>query len=239
MKKIEDNNETVIANKTKLGTGHIIAILAIIILILALVIINGFISKQKEDAYKQGLADAGVSEQTIDISEEITVTSATLKEVVSSVRKLNTFDYVYSKVGLYEKSSKLFNTKISLPFTTDKTIYTYSGKISMGIDLKDLTFDVDSNHGIITVHYPEPQILSHTIDQGFEFYDLKKAAFNRSDFSDFEGFRSGLKENVEKDVKTNEEIKQGVKDSTESVVESILTASGKIDDYVVVHEWSE
>ena len=223
--------------KTSLKTEHIIAALVVIVLFLVFVLARGYIARQKEAAYQQGLSEAGVVPETIEVSDEITVTAATLKETIAAVNKLTTLEYVYTNVGVYEKSDKLFNTNISLPFTTDKTLYTYSGKISYGVDFKDVSFDVDNERKIITVHYSAPTMLSHDMDQGFEFYDIKKAVFNKSDFNDFEEFRTNLKADLEKKLMEDSEFMSNVKVNTEKAVESILTASGQIDDYVLIHEW--
>ena len=110
----------------------------------------------------------------VEVSDEITINTKTLKDYVSKTEKLITCEYYYSEIGDYEKSKPFLNFK--LPFTTDKTLYTYSGKISAGINLKDLDFDVNASRKTITVKYPPVQILAHDMDQGFEFYDIKKVS---------------------------------------------------------------
>ena len=66
--------------------------------------------------------------QHVEVSDEISINTKTLKDYVSKTEKLITCEYYYSEIGDYEKSKPFLNFK--LPFTTDKTLYTYSGKIS-------------------------------------------------------------------------------------------------------------
>ena len=163
--------------------------------------------------------------QHVEVSDEISINTKTLKDYVSKTEKLITCEYYYSEIGDYEKSKPFLNFK--LPFTTDKTLYTYSGKISAGINLKDLDFDVNDSRKTITVKYPPIQILAHDMDQGFEFYDIKKAVFNRSDFNDFEEFRVTMKKQVEEKLMARDDF----------IMEGLLTASGQIGDYTIKHQW--
>ena len=171
----------------------------------------------------------------VEVSNEITINTKTLKDYVSKTEKLITCEYYYSEIGDYEKSKPFLNFK--LPFTTDKTLYTYSGKISAGINLKDLDFDVNASRKTITVKYPPVQILAHDMDQGFEFYDIKKAVFNRSDFNDFEEFRVAMKKQVEEKLMARDDFIKDAQDNAETIMEGLLTASGQIGDYTIKHQW--
>ena len=173
--------------------------------------------------------------QHVEVSDEITINTKTLKDYVSKTEKLITCEYYYSEIGDYEKSKPFLNFK--LPFTTDKTLYTYSGKISAGINLKNLDFDVNDSRKTITVKYPPVQILAHDMDQGFEFYDIKKAVFNRSDFNDFEEFRVTMKKQVEEKLMARDDFIKDAQDNAETIMEGLLTASGQIGDYTIKHQW--
>ena len=173
--------------------------------------------------------------QHVEVSDEITINTKTLKDYVSKTEKLITCEYYYSEIGDYEKSKPFLNFK--LPFTTDKTLYTYSGKISAGINLKDLDFDVNASRKTITVKYPPVQILAHDMDQGFEFYDIKKAVFTRSDFNDFEEFRVTMKKQVEEKLMARDDFIKDAQDNAETIMEGLLTASGQIGDYTIKHQW--
>ena len=173
--------------------------------------------------------------QHVEVSDEISINTKTLKDYVSKTEKLITCEYYYSEIGDYEKSKPFLNFK--LPFTTDKTLYTYSGKISAGINLKDLDFDVNAIRKTITVKYPPVQILAHDMDQGFEFYDIKKAVFNHSDFNDFEEFRVTMKKQVEEKLMARDDFIKDAQDNAETIMEGLLTASGQIGDYTIKHQW--
>ena len=81
------------------------------------------------------------------------------------------------------------------------------------------------------------QILAHDMDQGFEFYDIKKAVFNRSDFNDFEEFRVTMKKQVEEKLMARDDFIKDAQDNAETIMEGLLTASGQIGDYTIKHQW--
>lgn len=224
------------ANKKGFPIIRIIVILCLIIAGLVYFILLGYMRHVKEAAYQQGLTEAGIIPQTIKINDEIIVDVATLKKVVAPASKLISYEYHYTDVGVYEKSSTLFG-KIDIPFTTDKTLYTYSGKVSAGIDLDAIDFDVDQNKKLITVIYPEIKVLAHEMNQGFNFYDLKKAKFNSSDFNDFEAFRSGLKREEESKIMRDSDFLDSAKMNTENIIESLISAEGMLDEYTIIHKW--
>ena len=75
------------------------------------------------------------------------------------------------------------------------------------------------------------------MDQGFEFYDIKKAVFNRSDFNDFEEFRVTMKKQVEEKLMARDDFIKDAQDNAETIMEGLLTASGQIGDYTIKHQW--
>lgn len=215
----------------------IAALLVAVVLLVQHIVLTGRASAEAREAYERGLAEAEPTVETIVVDERVQVDVATLREVVSTASKLISYEYYYTDVGVYEKSQKLFQTDIDLPFTTDKTLYTYSGRIGAGIDLGRVTFIVDNDKRTILVGLPDPAILSHEMGKEFEFYDVKKAIFGPSDFNDFEEFRSSLMERQEEKLTANQEFWQSVRDNTEVILRDLMTASGQVEDYVITFRW--
>lgn len=215
---------------------RVIVVLCLVIVGLVCFIIFGYLKSVKETAYQKGLAEASITPKTIEVNDEITIDVATLKKVIAPASKLISCEYYYTDVGKYEKSSKAFGA-IKIPFTTDKALYTYSGKISVGIDLNEIDFDVNKEKGLITVKYPKIKVISNEMNQGCEFYDLKKAVINRSDFNDFEGFRSALKKEEESKVMGNRDFISSAETNMETIIESLISAEGILDEYTIIHEW--
>ena len=226
-----------INDKNKGGSiARVIMVLCAIIAVLVIYIAHGYIKSEKEKAYQQGLSEAGVTAETIQINGEITIDVATIRKILAPASKLISYEYHYTDVGVYEKSSKIFG-KIDIPFTTDKTLYTYSGKISVGINLDEIEFDVNKDKKLITANYPKIRVMTHDMDKSFEFYDLKKATFNKSDFNDFEEFRLGLRNKEEAKVMRDSEFITNAKANTEAVIEGLISAKGMLDEYTIIHKW--
>lgn len=215
----------------------IAALVSILVILIQHMVLTGRAARAAEEAYQQGLAEGESRVETIVLDEKVKVDVATLREVVAPAAKLTAYEYYYTDVGVYEKSQKLFQTDIVLPFTTDKTLYTYTGKIAAGIDLGRVTFQVDHTKNTILVGLPDPAILSHEMGREVEFYDVKKAVFGPSDFNDFEAFRSSLMARQEEKLRDNEEFWQSVRDNTEVVLRDLLTASGQVEDYDITFRW--
>lgn len=209
----------------------VIIALAVIILFIA----QHFILRSKvEAAYQSGLAVS--APQTITVSDSVTITASSLAAIVSPASDLTAYKYYYKDAGVYENSHKLFG-KIKIPFNTDMTVYTYSGVIGAGIDLSEIEFEVNNSKKVIIINFPEPKILYHETGKDFEFFDVKKAAFTRNSFRDFEEFREALMSSQEEQLNSNNEFWKSVKDNTESVITNLLTASGKIEDYMIICDW--
>ena len=68
--------------------------------------------------------------------------------------------------------------------------------------------------------------MTHDMDKSFEFYDLKKATFNKSDFNDFEEFRLGLRNKEEAKVMRDSEFITNAKANTEAE-QTISAASSR------------
>lgn len=218
-------------------TIAVVVLAALVILLLQHMILSHMAAARAEKEYQRGLDEAKATVETVEVSPEITLEAATLRELVAATGKLTAYEYFYTDVGTYEKSQKLFNTDIALPFTTDKTLYTYSGKIGAGIELGQIVFEVDNDKKTITATFPEPKILFHEMGKEFEFYDVMKAAFSQSNFNDFEEFRGALMEKQEEKLKNNQDFWESVKENSETVVKGLVTASGQIDDYTIICKW--
>ena len=148
------------------------------------------------------------------------------------------YKYYYSDVDTYEKSQKVW--KIKVPFTTDKCVFSYSGKIGAGIDLDNADFTVDSAGKAVTVTLPKPDILYHELDEkSFQSYNIKNSVFTSTDISGYAEMIDALKMRQEQKLTDNADFWQNVKTNTEAVLRSVMTASAQLDDYAIEFRWAE
>lgn len=218
----------------------IVLLLAVIFVLAQHIILTNRAAKEAEDAYQQALSEAGAQTQVVEVEPGFKVDSTTLREVIAPASKLVSYEYFYTDADQYEKSQPLFNTSIKVPFTTNQTVFTYSGTISAGIELGKIVFDVDNDKKTIAVRLPEPVILAHQLDMNsLQFYDIKKSVFTRVDLGDYAEMQAALMEKQEKKLMQNEKFWEGLKGNTQSLIANLITASGKIEDYSISYVWMD
>jgi len=216
----------------------IVLLLAIIFILAQHIILTNRAAKEAEAAYQQALSESGAQTQVIEVEPGFKVTSTTLREVIAPASKLISYEYFYTDADKYEKSQPLFNTNIKVPFTTNQTVFTYSGTISAGIELSKVVFDVDNDEKTIRVLLPAPEILAHQLDMNsFQFYDIKKSVFTRADLGDYTEMQSALMEKQETKLWQNEKFWNNLENNTQSLINGLITAHDKINEYKITYEW--
>ncbi len=169
------------------------------------------------------------------IEKEITVDSITLKEILSPASELVSMKYTYTDVDIYENSKKAFGYKI--PLTTDKVIFTYSGIISAGIDMSQITYDINNETKTISVTLPAPTLMAHEIDENsFKFYDAKNSIFTETKLEDYTQLMSKLKEEKEEKLKNDAEFLPSVTENAKKVLNDLLKISESTSEYTVIYE---
>lgn len=222
----------------KLGfkiAGFFIILLAVFAGVL--VFMNHYWKTKAEKVFQEAIQQNPGETETIQVNDEIVITDTTLRTAISAAQDLVAYKYYYSGAGKYEKSKKIFN-KVKVPFTTDEAIYTYEGVIGAGIDVSAITFDIDHQAKKIIVSSPQPVIQYHEVnEQSFEFYDVKKAIFNRSNLKDYPELVRAIKAQQEGKLQNNQEFWNQTRNNTEVILTGLLQASGTIDDYTIIYKW--
>ena len=233
MESLEKVTKTAKKNKVTLALGAV----AIVALIVVGVLI-GRVSSEKARAkdLQEQIDDLKHQQEEVVVTPDATVTAATLREVVAPAAELTAYKYYYTDIDTYEKSQKIW--KIKVPFTTDTSVFSYSGEIGAGIDLDDAEFDVADK--AITVTLPKPDILYHELDEkSFQSYDIKNSVFVSTNISEYADMIAALKERQEQKLNDNAEFWKSVKANTETVLRGVMTASGQLDEYTVSFAWAE
>lgn len=215
MNKKKQRNQTPILLKNSIVFSLVASLL---ILVLGVGIGAKAFSKQKEASIKK----------------DVTVNSITLENILSPASDLVSMKYTYTDVDIYENSKKAFGVKI--PLTTDKVIFTYSGIVSAGIDLSQITYDIDNEAKKITITFPEPQFMSHEMDEsGFKFYDAKNSIFTQTKLEDYTVLMSNLKSAKEEQLRNDGEFFPSVTENAKNVLNDLFKVAESTSDYEIVY----
>lgn len=172
------------------------------------------------------------------ITKSKEVTTMVLSEMLEPASKLTTLEYHYTDAEMFENSKKVFGKKV--PFTTDKVIFKYSGVISSGIDLSQLTFEIDNKEKLIKITLPEIQIFSNEIDENsFEFFDVKNSVFTETKLEDYTELMGKLKEEKSSQLMENDEYKQEILINTKNVITSFMSGMDITKDFTIVFDGEE
>ncbi|MDW7661690.1 MAG: DUF4230 domain-containing protein [Bacillota bacterium] len=167
------------------------------------------------------------------LENNYTLTISTIEKIIQPASDLITSKYRYKDADTYENFKIVFGKKV--PFTTDMTVFTYEGVVSVGIDLLDVEYEIDNENQIISILIPELKILSNEIDDSSFKYPFKSdSIFNATDMSDFTELMSTLKENKEKIILNDKEFMDSARENAEVVLRGFLTASDTTKDFTVI-----
>jgi len=167
---------------------------------------------------------------------DTTITLEELENMVEAVSQLVTEKYSYKEVGRDEKEgTKLGN--ITIPGTDSLTLIVYSGTISAGIDMSQVKYDIDNEHKMITISMPEPEILSHEIDEkSIESYDVKNNIFEKKTYQDYAEKISEFKEKKVEELTKDGTFLEEVAENTRTALTNFLTVSDTTKDYKIIFD---
>lgn len=222
-------------------TGIIVAVVAILFVVvigLEYVLLMSSAQKRADDAYLEGIVEGEKNGVVIEVDDNIVVTVKTLEEVIAPASELISYKYFYTTADIYEKNQQFFS--VTIPFTTDKEVYVLSGVINVGIDLKNVDFDINEDNKTIIVHLPELVVMSHIIDtDSFKTYNLRNSVFTSSDLDDYSSFQEALKNMEEEKLMDNDQFWSLAKEQTKNIISSLINVSGIADEYTITYEWNQ
>lgn len=172
--------------------------------------------------------------EPIVVTDDIHISSKTVREVIAASGELIAYKYYYTDVGEFtkeDKKFKIFNVQ-------DQTLYTYSGTIGAGIDLRDVDVNVDETNKEIVVIAPEPKILTNDFDSGsFKSYDVKNSKYVETTLDDYREFEEELKDRQAEKLKENEEFWTAAEDNIKTIISGLIKASGQADEFTIDYKW--
>ncbi|MBQ3122738.1 MAG: DUF4230 domain-containing protein [Firmicutes bacterium] len=169
------------------------------------------------------------------------ISTTVLEEAVLPASELATVKYYYSDIGTYEdaKTITLSGKDTKIPFTTDEIMFTYGGVISLGIDIEDIEFEVNSASGTITCTLPEIIIVAHEDDESkFQEYIIKDSVFTKTTWGDYNTIKAELKAEQEAIVLSDNEIVSGAEESIKNTISSLLENADLTDNYTLIFKFN-
>lgn len=196
----EQKNELNVFMKHKSKMIKIIIIIITMLAVLLAIFFKGYSSatKKYEDTIKE------LEEEVSRLSDPVAVFEEASKEVdirainseIQDIGELATVEYLYTDAGKFEDPKKLFGKNI--PFTTKSFIVKWDGCIKAGVDISQVTAEVNDTDKEIIVHIPNAKILSHEIDNdSIETLDEKDGLFNPVKVEDVREFDATSKDAME------------------------------------------
>ena len=216
--------------------GGVIAV--IVIVVVATIFFKGYSSaKEKyEDTITQLEAEVDRLSDPIAVYEEASreIDINVVNVEIQEIGELATLEYLYTDAGKFEDPKQLFGKDV--PFTTKSFIAKWDGIIKAGVDISQVTAEVDSNTKEVVVHIPKAEILSHEIDsESVETLDQKNGLFNPVSVEDVREFDAKSKEKME-----NRAIENGILDkafeNAESIIEKLIDPMIQGFEYTVRFE---
>ena len=174
------------------------------------------------------------------IQEKQTVSMDEVRKILEPASELITAKYYYTEASTYEnyKEFKKIFEKHKIPFTTDKTVFTYDGVISVGIDLSKVEISIDENKNTIHVILPPLEKKHNEIDHNsFQVPYSSDSPFTKTDMKDYTDLLDTLSNEKAEEVMNNTEFINFAKSSTETVLEAFLKTSSLTNEYELEFSW--
>lgn len=160
------------------------------------------------------------------------LTAETLYELVKPAAKLVSATDQYVNTDTISDHAKPLGINLDYRPFRDEVQFTYRGTICFGIDLSDVTFDVNQASRVIYVTLPAPTIVSHAIDTSSFVFDTKHDSwFAEIDPEVFVARANTLKHQQELQAIASGDAIREASSSAESTLSSLLTASSVTDGY--------
>ena len=161
-----------------------------------------------------------------------TATVKAVEDTVKSASNLVTTEYFYKDADTYVNYREFMGYKV--PLTTDMSVFTYKGKVGIGIDLSEASYSVDNTNGIITVTLPEVKIMYNEIDMGsFQYAFKSDSILNNTDMENHTQLLEQLKNKTSNEVNQDSELLQKAGENARNVISTFLTSAEQTKDYKV------
>ncbi|MBP0968349.1 MAG: DUF4230 domain-containing protein [Oscillospiraceae bacterium] len=172
------------------------------------------------------------------VAEPLPPDADTVRNLLQPTESLLKMTYCYTDSDSFETHNEMFGKKV--PFTTESVILTYDGTICMGIDPDAIVYTVDPENRQIIAALPQPEILSHDLDEdSIQYYDVKSSIFRSTSFADYAAQIRSIKQEVCDRVVKDREFDRLTTENAQTVIRSWLSGHEVTKEYTVVFTVSE
>lgn len=151
---------------------------------------------------------------------------------VKEIGELATVEYLYTDANRFSDPRQIFG--FSIPFTTKSFIVKWDGIIKAGIDVGEVTLELNEERKEIIVGIPEAKILSHELNENsFETLDESSGLFNSIKVEDVHTLEAVGKEAMEERAMENGLLEKADKNAQEVLANLILAAPNVAENYTI------
>lgn len=158
-----------------------------------------------------------------------------IKTEIKEIGELATIEYLYTDANRFSDPKKIFDFEI--PFTTKSFIVKWDGIIKAGIEVGEVTVELNEEKKEIIVGLSEAKILSHELDENsFETLDESSGLFNPIKVEDVHTLEAVGKEAMEQRAMENGLLEKAGKNAEEVLSNLILSMPNVAGNYTIVFE---
>lgn len=155
-----------------------------------------------------------------------------LRALLAPAEPLFTAVYCYTESDCYENHSEVWGKKV--PFSTDTVVLTCDGTITMRVDTDAIAYAVDPEAMRITVTLPEPEIVSHDLDEdSIRYYDVKSSLFRSPSLADYTALIRDVKAQICDKVLEQRDFGGQTLDTAENIIRSSFAIADATAEYAV------
>lgn len=195
----------------------------VILLVCAIAIAAGVLTGLK--IHKQNVQITELREQIKELESEPIIVNPvnpeiilqTTNEEIKSIGELATMEYLYTDASRFSKSRQIKG--IEIPFTEKSFLLRWNGVIKAGINVEEITTEINEYTSTLLITMPAAEILSHDVDESsVEVLDEKNNLFNNIKIEDKVAFDEQVAQEME-----DRAIKNGLLEKAQENAEEIIT----------------
>lgn len=209
----------------------LVIVTALVTLSFGTVVFFGYGHYKKQKELEKMIADLINNDDTPNSKDDnVELTAETLYEIIRPNAKLVSADYSYSNIATISDFRDIKG--IIIPLTTDKIVFTYTGTIYAGIDLKQVHFEVNNDSKTIYITLPAPQKIAHDIDtSSYKFETVSDSIFTSIDPMEFT--REANAKKKEQEIKAKEEgtLNANANENAQAVLRDLLNQASVTNGY--------
>ncbi len=173
------------------------------------------------------------ADEVVSVDKDSVVSVWYVKELLEPASELITLKYHYTDADVFEDYKELWGMR--LPLTTNKTIFTYDGTVSVGFDFSKIKVRISYVKKIVTVTLPPAEVIANEIDaSSFKYYDVANSVFNPLKMEDVTGLIGELKEKKADKVVADHELIRMANENARSILKDFLSASKLAENYHII-----